>query len=881
MSDETENANPSRFNKALLFRVLAVALFVLLGTFAVIQSMRGGSTSVASLENSADSLATKTGDAASGLVSGIKSSVKKVSGAFKKPPASPKTSLGNGLKPKVTSKPTNSFAKSGAFAPKTNTFGQPKPPTKLSAKKPAQPPTRYAQAPSGVPIIGNNNGFGTRPSLPKAPATTFGDKAKAAVSQLKTPSGFVATSPSTVKENLTNSASNLLRKTKEEASNAVGSLKQSASGGFGLSTKQSSNSFGPPVRPLTPKTSPASSGFGPGVPSSFGARPPASGSSSKPQPPVNRSSQKSASFDSSRNLSPVPKPNTRSGFGSQSSFGNNSSTLQRPVQPPTRQTKSSTSPFDTSRDRFDSAKTSAPPSRPLASPRTSVPAQSISTKFSSNSPTSRLGNDRNGRTSIALNSSPLSKNVPGDKVLDGVQAPALTVEKLSPREIQVNQTADFQLVVKNVGRVAADNVQVFDRVPAGTEYQAATPEPTQRSRDGSIQWNIGTLRPGQEKRIKLQLKPTQPGEIGSVAHVTFATQASMRTMVTKPVLEITHQAGQTHLIGDDVIFDVLVKNKGDGPAKNVVIQEDVPNQLGVPSQLESPDGTRGIEYEIGTLLPGQSRRVKLALKAANIGKLRNVMFASADGGLQAKHELPMEIVAPNLVTRTDGPTRRFLRRNVTHDLIVKNTGTAAATNVELIARLPSGLRFVDANNQGRYDSNAHSVYWSLAELARNVEAKVELKTMPVEVGSQPISFESFADLKIKSSAKQPLSVEHLVDVFFDIDDVVDPIEIGSNTSYRLRVVNQGTKAATNVQLQVDFPTGLQPTAVDGTLRHAINGQRIAFAPINSMSPGDEISIVIHGKGQNAGDHRVVVNMRTDGRTAPVSKEETTRVYSDR
>ena len=355
----------------------------------------------------------------------------------------------------------------------------------------------------------------------------------------------------------------------------------------------------------------------------------------------------------------------------------------------------------------------------------------------------------------------------------------------------------------------------------------------------------------------------------------------MRTMVTKPVLEITHQAGQTHLIGDDVIFDVLVKNKGDGPAKNVVIQEDVPNQLGVPSQLESPDGTRGIEYEIGTLLPGQSRRVKLALKAANIGKLRNVMFASADGGLQAKHELPMEIVAPNLVTRTDGPTRRFLRRNVTHDLIVKNTGTAAATNVELIARLPSGLRFVDANNQGRYDSNAHSVYWSLAELARNVEAKVELKTMPVEVGSQPISFESFADLKIKSSAKQPLSVEHLVDVFFDIDDVVDPIEIGSNTSYRLRVVNQGTKAATNVQLQVDFPTGLQPTAVDGTLRHAINGQRIAFAPINSMSPGDEISIVIHGKGQNAGDHRVVVNMRTDGRTAPVSKEETTRVYSDR
>jgi len=257
------------------------------------------------------------------------------------------------------------------------------------------------------------------------------------------------------------------------------------------------------------------------------------------------------------------------------------------------------------------------------------------------------------------------------------------------------------------------------------------------------------------------------------------------------------------------------------------------------------------------------------------------MYALADGGLRAKHELPIEVVAPKLVARSEGPTRRFLKRSVTHQFSVANKGTANATNVELIARLPSGLRYIQANNQGRYDANSHAVYWSLAELARDVEAKVELKTMPVDVGNQPIKFESSADLKIRSNIEQALSVEHLVDVFFDIDDVVDPIEIGSDTSYRVRIVNQGTKAATNVQLDVDFPGGLQPTSVEGSLRHHIRGQQIMFEPINSMSPGDEISIVIHGKGQSAGDHRVIVNMRTDGRTAPVSKQETTRVYSDR
>ena len=450
----------------------------------------------------------------------------------------------------------------------------------------------------------------------------------------------------------------------------------------------------------------------------------------------------------------------------------------------------------------------------------------------------------------------------------------MTVEKFSPREIQVNQTADFQLVIKNVGRVSAEGVQVFDKTPSGTEFISASPEPTS-GRGGDLRWDIGTLRPGQEKRIKIQLKPTRHGEIGSVAHVTFATMASMRTLVTKPVLEIVHEAKNVHLIGDNVVFDITVKNKGDGPANNVIIQEDV------PQQLEFQDGSNAIEYEIGTLLPGQSKRLRLALKAAKIGKTRNVLFASADGGLECKHELPLEVVAPNLVAKSDGPTRRFLQRNVAHSFSVANNGTAAATNVELIARLPSGLRFKGANNQGRYDANAHSVYWSLAELDRDAKASVELKTTPVEIGTQPIKFETFADLEVQSSVIQPLNVEHLVDVFFDIDDVVDPIEIGSDTSYKIRVVNQGTKAATNVQLGVTFPRGLQPTDVNGSIRHRINGQQIAFEPINSMSPGDEISFVIKGKGQSAGDHRVVVNMKTDGRQTPVSKEETTRVYADR
>jgi uncharacterized repeat protein (TIGR01451 family) len=468
----------------------------------------------------------------------------------------------------------------------------------------------------------------------------------------------------------------------------------------------------------------------------------------------------------------------------------------------------------------------------------------------------------------------VTSDLPGEKRLDGIQAPSLTIEKFSPREIQVNQPSDFQIVIRNVGRVAVDNVQVFDQIPVGTEFLEATPKPTQAN-NRQLNWAVGTVNPGTEKRINIKLKPTKPGEIGSVAQMTFATRSSMRTRVTQPVLEISHRTKPQVLIGDDVMFDVVVTNRGDGPAKNVLIQEDV------PSQLDFRDGFREIEYEVGTLMPNQSRNVRLMLRAKKPGKLQNLIFATGSGGLKSQHKLDLEVVAPQLKAKSDGPTRRFLGRRAQHQFSVSNNGSAPATNVDLIARLPSGLRYVNSNNKGTYDPNAHAVFWELAELQRGVTADVEIATEPVSIGSQPIKFEATADLNLADKVEQPLSVEHLVDVFFDIDDVVDPIEIGSETRYRVQVVNQGTKPATNVRLQIDFPTGLKPTTVDGPLANNIRGQQILFSPITSLKPGERIQFVVNGSGQAAGDHRVVLKMQTDGRTTAVAKEESTRVYSDR
>ena len=68
------------------------------------------------------------------------------------------------------------------------------------------------------------------------------------------------------------------------------------------------------------------------------------------------------------------------------------------------------------------------------------------------------------------------------------------------------------------------------------------------------------------------------------------------------------------------------------------------------------------------------------------------------------------------------------------DVAVSNPGTAPARQVELLAQLPPGLKFVSANNAGRYEDTTRTVRWLLEELRVQVFAQ-ELRT-PVPVSAK-------------------------------------------------------------------------------------------------------------------------------------------------
>ncbi len=477
-----------------------------------------------------------------------------------------------------------------------------------------------------------------------------------------------------------------------------------------------------------------------------------------------------------------------------------------------------------------------------------------------------------GATSFDNSASPEGTGRPGEPQLNGQQAPSLVIEKVAPPEIQIGKPAQFVVKVKNVGTATAHEVEVHDTIPQGTQLLDTAP-PSNRGANGELVWELGSLKPGDERTMEMQLMPTAEGEIGSVATVRFHAQASVRTLATKPMLAIEVLGPSKVMKGEPLSLRVKLSNPGTGAAAGVMLSETVPQGL-------SHAAGKDLEFEVGTLKPGEARELDLTLTAAEAGQVTNIIKADGDANLHAEAHTEIEVVAPLLQVSMTGPKRRYLERNATHNISVTNPGTAAAKNIDLVAVLPRNLKFVEANNGGQFDEATHAVYWNLEELPPHETGTVKLTTLPLEAGEARLMIKSSSQSGLKDEREEVVSIEGLAAINFQLSDIKDPIEVGAQTAYEIRVTNQGTKAASNVSLAALLPRGMKPLSAEGPVRYQIEGQRVLFEPLKTLAPKADTSFTIKVQAVEAGDQRVEVQVATDEIRDPISKEESTRVYGD-
>lgn len=190
------------------------------------------------------------------------------------------------------------------------------------------------------------------------------------------------------------------------------------------------------------------------------------------------------------------------------------------------------------------------------------------------------------------------------------------------------------------------------------------------------------------------------------------------------------------------------------------------------------------------------------------------------------------------------------------------------------------MKYITSDNHGQYDSQTHAVYWSLEELPAEKQGDVHVTVLPIEPGNHKLKADGHAELGLQHTCEHEVVVEGLAELAFSVADLADPIEVGSETTYEVRVHNRGSKADSDIRLVAELPPGMVPASGDGPVPATVQGQRVVFSPLARLAPDEEAVFKIHATGEVTGDHVIRVQLQSTELRVPVTKEEITRVYTD-
>jgi len=128
------------------------------------------------------------------------------------------------------------------------------------------------------------------------------------------------------------------------------------------------------------------------------------------------------------------------------------------------------------------------------------------------------------------------------------------------------------------------------------------------------------------------------------------------------------------------------------------------------------------------------------------------------------------------------------------------------------------------------------------------------------------------------------TAEGVAAVRFEVVDVEDPVEVGKEAVYEIRVTNQGTGPCTNIQIAAALAEGTEFAGASGgpnqQAQVRTQGQAIVFDPIPSLGVKGDVTYRVRIKGLMPGDHRFRVQLTCDQLRTPVIKEESTRFYKE-
>ncbi len=348
------------------------------------------------------------------------------------------------------------------------------------------------------------------------------------------------------------------------------------------------------------------------------------------------------------------------------------------------------------------------------------------------------------------------------------------------------------------------------------------------------------------------IKPEEPGrECCPAVSGVIATGVTTTTWMA-PSITLEQHCPSALVLDDIAEFPITLTNTSQVDASNVVLRNTIPEGMEfIGSNPQAQMSGNTLTWNLTDLPAQTSRQVIVRMKAKASGTHMNEVLVQASDGVQSQSICSVAVGEPVLSLSQTCPSTVIVGDTAEFSVTVANTGTGAATDVQVTAVVPHGMS---------HDSGQAEITRNIGTVAAGSTATEVFTFTAIQPGSATNVVHVTGGKNLRDQATCDLTIEQPGIAITKTGP--DNRFLGTTATYTIEVGNPGSAPTTGVVVHDTLPRGFAFEGANPQGAHAPNSNDVSWN-LGTIAPGDSKTLQVTGRAVSEGRHCNVATVQSE------------------